>query len=90
MQLLIVHDDAEVGEQLAGMVADYTEHACDLVPSDAAAQVWAQKHALCDLLLSQLEGNGVDGVALGGALSEICPGRQVLFLPSYPAAEQRL
>jgi hypothetical protein len=29
MQLLIVHDDAEVGEQLAGMVADYTEHAYD-------------------------------------------------------------
>jgi DNA-binding response OmpR family regulator len=90
MQLLIVHDDAEVGEQLAGMVADYTEHACDLVPSDATAQVWAQKHARCDLLLAQLEGNGVDGLALGGALSEIFPGLQVLFLPSYPAGEQRL
>jgi hypothetical protein len=37
MQLLIVHDDAEVGEQLAGMVADYTEHAADLVENDAAA-----------------------------------------------------
>jgi hypothetical protein len=37
MQLLIVHDDAEVGEQLAGMVADYSEHACELVESDAAA-----------------------------------------------------
>ena len=90
MQLLIVHDDAEVGEQLAGMVADYTEHACELVPSDAAAQLWAQKHARCDLLLAQLEGNEVDGLALGGALSEIFPGLQVLFLPSYPAAEQRL
>jgi CheY-like chemotaxis protein len=90
MQLLIVHDDAEVGEQLAGMVADYTEHACELVPSDAAAQQWVQKHARCDLLLAQLEGNGVDGLALGGALSEIFPGLQVLFLPSYPAAEQRL
>ena len=90
MQLLIVHDDAEVGEQLAGMVADYTEHGCDLVPSDAAAQAWAQEHARCDLLLAQLEGNGVDGLALGGALSEIFPGLQVLFLPSYPAAEQRL
>jgi DNA-binding response OmpR family regulator len=90
MQLLIVHDDAEVGEQLAGMVADYTEHACDLVESDAAAQQWAQKHARCDLLLAQLDGNGVDGLTLGGAVSEIFPGLQVLFLPVYPAAEQRL
>jgi DNA-binding response OmpR family regulator len=90
MQLLIVHDDAEVGEQLAGMVADYTEHACDLVESDVAAQQWAQQHARCDLLLAQLDGNAVDGLTLGGALSEIFPGLQVLFLPAYPAAEQRL
>src|SRR2546423_9333810 len=90
MQLLIVHDDAEVGEQLAGMVADYTEHACDLVESDAAAQQWAQKHARCDLLLAQVDGAGVDGLTLGGMLSEIFPGLQVLFLPGYPAADQRL
>jgi len=90
MQLLIVHDDAEVGEQLAGMVADYTEHACDLVESDAAAQQWAQKHARCDLLLAQLGGNAVNGLTLGGALSEIFAGLQVLFLPAYPAAERRL
>jgi DNA-binding response OmpR family regulator len=90
MQLLIVHDDAEVGEQLAGMVADYTEHACDLVGNDEAAQRWAQKHGRCELLLAQLEGPGVDGLTLGGALSEIFPGLQVLFLPAYPAAEQRL
>jgi DNA-binding response OmpR family regulator len=90
MQLLIVHDDAEVGEQLAGMMADYTQHACDLVANDAAAQEWAQKHARCDLLLAQLDGVGVDGLALGGALSEIFPGLQVLFLPGYPASEQRL
>jgi DNA-binding response OmpR family regulator len=90
MQLLIVHDDAEVGEQLAGLVADYTGHDCDLVGSDAAAEQWAQKHARCDLLLAQLEGNGVDGLTLGGTLSETFPGLQVLFLPAYPAAEQRL
>ena len=90
MQLLIVHDDAEVGEQLAGMVADYTEHECDLGASDAAAQQWAQKHARCDLLLAQLDGAGVDGLTLGGTLSEIFPGLQVLFLPGYPASEQRL
>ena len=90
MQLLIVHDDAEVGEQLAGMVADYTEHACDLVANDAAAREWAERHARCDLLLAQLAGTGVDGLALGGALSEIFPGLQVLFLPAYPVSEQRL
>jgi DNA-binding response OmpR family regulator len=90
MQLLIVHDDAEVGEQLAGMVADYTGHSCDLVESDATAQLWAQQHARCDLLLVQLDGNGVDGLTLGGALSESFPGLQVLFLPSYPAADRQL
>ena len=90
MQLLIVHDDAEVGEQLAGMVADYTAHACDLVANDAAAQQWARKHAGCDLLLAQLDGLGVDGLGLGGGLSEIFPGLQVLFLPGYPASELRL
>src|SRR3954463_532256 len=90
MQLLIVHDDAEVGEQLAGMVADYTPHGCDVAANDAAAQQWAQKHARCDLLLAQLDGVGVDGLAVGGALSEIFPGLQVLFLPGYPASERRL
>jgi DNA-binding response OmpR family regulator len=90
MQLLIVHDDAEVGEQLAGMVADYTAHACDLVANDAAAQQWARKHARCDLLLAQLDGAAVDGLALGGEFSEIFPGLQVLFLPGYPASELRL
>ena len=56
MQLLIVHDDAEVGEQLMSMVKDYTAHQCDLVESDAAALRWAREHARCGLLLAQLEG----------------------------------
>src|SRR4051812_39803228 len=90
MQLLIVHDDAEIREQLGGMVMDYTEHACDRVESNVAAQEWAKKHARCDLLLAQVEGVGVDGLSLGGPLSEIFPGLQVLFLPGYPASEQRL
>jgi len=90
MQLLIVHDDAEVSEQLAGMLADYTAHTCELVASDAAAQDWARKRAHCDLLLAQLEGGAVDGLTLGGSLSAIFPGLQVLFLPGYPASEQRL
>jgi DNA-binding response OmpR family regulator len=90
MQLLIVHDDAEVGEQLAGMVADYTGHSADLVESNTAAQQWAEKHGGCDLLLAQLDGNGIDGLALGGVLSEIFPGLQVLFLPAYRASDLRL
>ena len=90
MQLLIVHDDAEIREQLASMVADYTEHACDLVANDAAAQAWAKNHSRCDLLLAQVEGAGVDGLSLGGPLSELFPGLQVLFLPGYPASEKRL
>jgi CheY-like chemotaxis protein len=90
MQLLIVHDDAEVGGQLVGMVHDYTEHQCDLVENDTAALKWAQEHAHCGLLLAQLEAPGIDGLTLGGSLSEIFPGLQILFLPAYPAAEQRL
>jgi CheY-like chemotaxis protein len=90
MQLLIVHDDAEVGGQLVGMVHDYTEHQCDLVESDAAALKWGHEHARCGLLLAQLEAPGIDGLMLGGSLSEIFPGLQILFLPPYPAAEQRL
>jgi DNA-binding response OmpR family regulator len=90
MQILIVHDDAEVGEQLMSMLKDYSAHQCDLVESDAAALRWAREHARCRLLLAQLEGPAVDGLTLGGSLSEIFPGLQTLFFPAYPAAEQRI
>ena len=70
MQLLIVHDDAEVGEQLMSMVKEYTAHQCDLVENDAAAHRWAQERDQCGLLLTQLEGTAVDGLTLGGSLSE--------------------
>jgi CheY-like chemotaxis protein len=90
MQVLIVHDDAEVGGQLMSMVQDYTAHPCDLVESDAAALRWAREHARCRLLLAQLEGPAVDGLTLGGSLGEIFPGLQTLFFPAYPAAEQRI
>ncbi len=90
MDLLIVHREAEVGEQLVQMVKDYTAHECDLVGSDVAALDWGRRHARCALLLAQLEGDGVDGLAVGGALSEIFPGLQTLFLPPYQASEQRL
>jgi hypothetical protein len=90
MELLIVHREAEVGEQLVQMVKDYTAHECDLVGSDFAALDWGRRHARCALLLAQLEGDGIDGLALGGSLSEIFPGLQTLFLPPYQASEQRL
>jgi hypothetical protein len=90
MELLIVHRDAEVGEQLVQMVKDYTAHECDLVGSDVAALDWGRRHSRCALLLTQLEGDGIDGLALGGGLSEIFPGLQTLFLPPYQASEQRL
>jgi DNA-binding NtrC family response regulator len=90
MQLLIVHDDAEVGEQLMSMLKEYTAYRCDLVESDAAAHRWAAEHDRCGLLLAQLKGTGVDGLMLGGSLSEIFPGLQTFFLPAYPAGEQQL
>lgn len=90
MQTLIVHDDVEVGEQLLRMVQDYTSHDCDFVSSEATAVRWAREHARCRLLLTQLAGPGVDGLALAASLSETFPGLQTLFLPAYPASEQRL
>jgi hypothetical protein len=90
MELLIVHRDAEIGEQLVQMVKDYTAHECDFAGSYVAAVDWGKRHARCTLLITQLEGEGLDGLALGGALSEIFPGLQTLFLPPYPASDQRL
>lgn len=90
MELLIVHSDAEMGDQLARMVKDYTAHECDWVSSDAAAMEWGRRHARCALLLTQLEAADIDGLSLGAMLSEIFPGLQTLFLPSYAASEQRL
>jgi len=90
MQLLIVHRDSEMGETLVQMVKSYTRHQCELVGSDVAAMDWARRHQRSNLLLTQLEADGIDGLALGSALSEIFPALQVLFFPNYPAAERRL
>lgn len=90
MQLLIVHRDPEMGEALVQMIKNYTRHHCQLVESDKAAIDWARRHQRCELLLTQLEADGIDGLPLGSALSEIFPGLQVLFFPSYNAAERRL
>ena len=90
MQLLVVHQDAGLGAQLVQMLKDYTNHECDLARNDAAAIEWARRHSRCNLLLAQLEAEGIDGLVLGGTLSELFPGLQTLFFPAYPAAQQRL
>ena len=90
MQLLIVHRDAEVGEQLVEMVKGHTEHDCGFVNSVSAALNWARCATHCSLLITQLRDEGVDGLTLGGTLSEMFAGLQTMFLPDYPAAEQRL
>src|SRR6266478_3958702 len=90
MQLLIVHRDSEMGEALVQTVKSYTRHQCELVGSDVAALNWARRHHQCNLLLTQLEAEAIDGLALGSSLSEIYPTLQVLFFPNYPAAERRL
>ena len=90
MQLLIVHRDSDLGEALVQMVKSYTRHHCQLVTSDASAMEWARRHQRCDLLLTQLDAEGINGLALGSALSEIFSGLQVLFFPNYAAEERRL
>jgi CheY-like chemotaxis protein len=90
MQLLIVHHDAEIGEALRGMVRDYSVHAADFVASDHAALAWAEQRAECDLLITQLESESVDGFGLAASLGERFPRRQTFFLPAYPLSEQRL
>lgn len=90
MQLLIVHRDPEMGQALVQMIKNYTRHQCECVDSDKKAMDWASQHQGCELLLVELEAAGIDGLPLGSALSEIFPGLQVLFFPSYNAAERRL
>lgn len=90
MQLLIAHNDAEVGEQLMSMVKEYTTHQCSLVQSGSAADCWAREHDRCGLLLTQLDGTDLDGLLLGGLLGETFPGLQTLFLPAYSAADQQV
>lgn len=90
MQLLIVHHDPEMGDALVQMVKNYTRHHCFLVSNDAAAMDWARRHQRCELLLTQLEAEGINGLALGSELSEIFSGLQVLFFPNYGADERCL
>lgn len=90
MQVLIVDRDADLGAQLVQMVKEYSGHDCAFVRSSSEAFTWAQTHRRCDFLLTQLDGAGIDGLALGGSLSERFPKLQTAFLPAYAASEQRL
>ncbi|MEP6822105.1 MAG: DUF4388 domain-containing protein [Chthoniobacterales bacterium] len=90
MQLLVVHHDAEVGEELVRMVKDYTEHHCGFADSDRAAVDWARGVPRCSLLITQLQGEDVNGLRLAATLSDTFAGLQTMFLPDYAAEEQRL
>jgi hypothetical protein len=90
MELLVVHRDAELGEQLVQMVKDYTAHECDFAGSQVAAIDWSRRHRRCRLLITQLQAEDLDGLTLGASLSEIFPGLQTLFLPPYETSAQKL
>jgi len=90
MQTLVVHRDAEVGEELVRLVKEYTEHQCGFARSDAGALDWARGVPRLSLLITQLQADGVNGLALAGTLSEMFAGLQTMFLPDYPATAQRL
>ena len=90
MQLLIVHHEAEIGQALLGMVREYSAHTVDFVATDAAALEWAEEYSECDLLITQLESEGVDGLTLAGSLGEKFQHLHTFFLPAYPLSAQRL
>ena len=90
MQLLIVHHESKIGDKLVKIVREYTSHQAHFVSSDAAAVSWAEQHSGCDLLLAQLDADGIDGLRLRGLFLENFPGIQTMFMPPYRASEQRL
>jgi len=91
-QLLIVHRDPEIGRELVQMVKDYTGYESVLTHSESETVVWLRRHAEArpQILLTQLQASGLDGFILGASLGETFPGLQTLFLPAYPASDQRI
>jgi hypothetical protein len=49
-----------------------------------AAVDWARGVPRCSLLITQLHGEGVNGLALGARLSDTFAALQTMFLPEYP------
>ncbi|MEP7071120.1 MAG: DUF4388 domain-containing protein [Verrucomicrobiota bacterium] len=91
-QLLIVHQDTEIGPQLVQMVKEYTGHESELTrtESETLFSVRRRAHLRPRVLLTQLAGDGLDGFGLAAHLSEMFPGLQTLFSPLYPASAQRM
>src|SRR5438552_5091426 len=90
MQLLIVHQESKIGDELVKIVGQYTLHQAHFVSSDAAALSWAEQHSECDLFLTQLDADGIDGLKLRSSFEEKFPGIQTIFMPPYRASKQRL
>lgn len=90
MHLLVVHQDPEVGEGLLAMLRDYTTEEVAYAASDEAAHAWASSHPECDLLLTQLDGPGVNGLALSSSLGQFYPHLETFFLPAYAVEAQPL
>jgi CheY-like chemotaxis protein len=90
MHLLIVHQEEQIGQVLQMMVREYTAHTADYVGSGGAALEWADQAAECDLLVTQLESEAVDGLMIGGSLGQRFPRLHTFFLPAYPRGAQRL
>jgi hypothetical protein len=54
------------------MAEEYGAHAADLVQRNEAAQAWAEQSA--DLLFTQLDAVGLDGLTLSGLIATlVCP-----------------
>jgi Domain of unknown function (DUF4388)/Protein kinase domain len=90
MHLLIIHQEEEVGQTLQVMVREYTAHSADWVGSEDASREWADHASRCDLLLTQLESESVDGITIANSLGQRFPRLHTFFLPAYPLDAQRL
>ncbi len=91
-QLLIVHRDAEIGRQLVQLVKEFTGYDSVHTASESETLVWLRRYPETRprILLTQLDGAGLDGFALGALLSETFPGLQTLFLPPYVSTQVRI
>jgi hypothetical protein len=91
-QLLIVHRDAEIGQQLVRLVKEFT--GCDSAHTTSESETLVllrrQPQVRPRILLTELDAPGLDGFSLGAILSEMFAGLQTLFLPPYVAMQVRI
>ncbi len=90
--LLIVHREPEIGRDLVQLVKDYSGYESVLTQSESETLFWLrrQPEVRPQILLTGLQAPGLDGFVLGASLGEMFPGLQTLFLPAYPASDQRM